>query len=656
MSGLAGPAGGDRTVAPKLAYLPALDGVRALAVGGVMAYHLGLGFLPGGFLGVDLFFVLSGFLISTLLMREHAATGRIALSEFWLRRARRLLPALFLVIAAVAVAALWSSPFDRDRLRGDILSSLFYVANWRFIVEGQSYFQEFASPSPVLHLWSLAIEEQFYGLWPLLTASGLGLVAWRRWGAQVIPVILALGIGLSVIALALTWREADPSAAYYATHTRAHELLVGALAAWMLDRSPGFAALVRRVAPLAAGLAIAVLALFGVLLADSSAVYYFGGSLAFSVAAATLIASLAASAGDRRNLVGRGLSIQPLPWIGMISYGLYLWHWPVILWVTPANTSLTEPLLAVVRVAATLGISALSFFLVERPIRHGRLGSLRLGVPQVAAGALGVALVLSGMTVFATRGALRAPQFVEGNRQLITHVVPDARGAIGLIGDSVAMSFYPGLAERGARDSQTLAAAAFPGCPIGVAEHVAGNGVPFPYADDCPQAVQRGQTGMVDRFQPSVIFWISNRDRFPIRQDGVVLAPASPEWEAAAFGDWDGVLDRLTAKGAKVVLILPFHRAGDDPTACSGDEAWSEECTRPILSINSLRAEYRKWAAEHPEDVVVVDPDPILCPSNPCPDSVAGVTLRSDPVHFTEDGARLFARELVARLPDGFWP
>jgi hypothetical protein len=105
-----------------------------------------------------------------------------------------------------------------------------------------------------------------------------------------------------------------------------------------------------------------------------------------------------------------------------------------------------------------------------------------------------------------------------------------------------------------------------------------------------------------------------------------------------------------------VVLILPFHRAGDDPTACSGDEAWSEECTRPILSINSLRAEYRKWAAEHPEDVVVVDPDPILCPSNPCPDSVAGVTLRSDPVHFTEDGARLFARELVARLPDGFWP
>ncbi len=144
-------------VGGRLAYLPALDGARAIAVGLVMVYHLDLGILRGGFLGVDLFFVLSGFLITTLLIREYTERRRIDLVSFWLRRARRLLPALFLVIAAIAVWAAGSSPFERDQLRWDVLSVLGYVTNWRFIAAEQSYFQEFATPSPVQHLWSLAI-------------------------------------------------------------------------------------------------------------------------------------------------------------------------------------------------------------------------------------------------------------------------------------------------------------------------------------------------------------------------------------------------------------------------------------------------------------------------------------------------------------------
>jgi peptidoglycan/LPS O-acetylase OafA/YrhL len=654
MSGLAAPSA-DAGEASRLAYLPSLDGVRALAVAGVIVYHLNLGFLPGGFLGVDLFFVLSGFLITTLLMREHARTGRIALSQFWLRRARRLLPALFLVIAAIAVAAAWSSPFGREQLRWDILSALFYVTNWRFIIEGQSYFQEFVAPSPVLHLWSLAIEEQFYVIWPLLALGGLVLLRWRP-GGLAIAGILTIAIAGSVVALALSWREADPSAAYYATHTRAHELLVGALAAFLLERSSRFAAAARGAAPVVAGISIAVLAGFGVLMTDSTPAYYFGGSLVFALAAGMLIVSLAAAADDGRNPVERGLSLQPLPWIGAISYGLYLWHWPIILWITPAGTSLDGPMLALARVAAIVVVATLSFYLVERPIRHGRLASMRLGIRQVAAAGLSIAVVLSAVTMYTTRGAQPLPEFLKGNRQLIANEVPDARGAIGLIGDSVAMSLYPGLTYQAALDSQTVAAAVFPGCPVGTQEHVTRNGTPFPFASECPRAVVRGQTSMIKRYTPSVVFWLSNRDRFPIRRDGQLLLPATPEWEDAAFADWDGVLERVTAGGATVVLILPMHRTGDDPAECAGDQAMTDACARPILSINSLRAEYRKWAAGHADLVQVVNPDPIVCRTSPCPGTIGTVTLRRDGVHFSEAGATVFAAQLVAGLPPGVWP
>jgi peptidoglycan/LPS O-acetylase OafA/YrhL len=655
VSGMAG-ASEELGSGERLRYLPALDGARAVAVAGVIGYHLDLAVLPGGFLGVDLFFVLSGFLITSLLMREYTRRGAIDLAAFWVRRARRLLPALFLVIGAIALVAAWSSPFDRTQLRWDILSSLAYATNWRFIAAENSYFGEFAAPSPVLHLWSLAIEEQFYLVWPLVMLGALMLLGRRSGGTRAIVALLVAATATSAILLAQTYDPIDPSAAYYATQTRGHELLVGAIAAVLLEREPAFVTIVRRGAKPMAVISLGVLLAFAVLLSDSSRIYYVGGSLIFSLAAAGLVTALAVTAaGDRSNPVLRVLSLKPLPWVGALSYGLYLWHWPLILWVTPTTTGIDGPLLAATRLAAIVGVAAVSFYLVERPIRRGWLGPIKLRVREVATGATAIAVLLMALAVYNTRGAQPLPVFLSGNRELITSDVPNAVGSVGLVGDSVAMSLYPGLAYEAAGTSRRLVAAAFPGCPVGSAQHLTAEGEAPGFARRCPEITIREQTRLVHDFNPDVIFWLSNRDRLAILQDDEMLRAGSPQWEAAAFADWDAVLARLTAKGASVVLILPFHSTGVDPRACIREASLADPCPGPPLSINALRYEYVRWAARHATSVVVLNPDSVVCPENPCPTSVEGVDLRSDSVHFTEDGARLVIRRLLRLLPAGVW-
>ena len=176
----------------RLAYLPALDGLRALAVAAVVAYHLGFGWASGGFLGVDLFFVISGYLITTLLLSERAATGRIALGDFWVRRFRRLVPPLVVMVAVVIVATrIWGVPEQWASIRGDAIGTLAYVANWWYIIGGESYLDTLLGPSPLRHTWSLAVEEQWYLLWPMAVA---GLLAWR-FGRRFAPLIL-LGAAL----------------------------------------------------------------------------------------------------------------------------------------------------------------------------------------------------------------------------------------------------------------------------------------------------------------------------------------------------------------------------------------------------------------------------------------------------------------------------
>ncbi|GAA1809665.1 acyltransferase [Planosporangium flavigriseum] len=187
-------------------YRPALDGLRAVAVGAVIIYHLRDGLLPGGFLGVDLFFVLSGYLITGLLLDEHARTGHINLATFWARRVRRLMPALLLMVAVAIAVRVWAPLSDWQQRRGDLLATIFYYANWHMIASDQSYFAQFASQSPLRHAWSLAIEEQFYIVWPLLV---LVLLRWRR---RCLPAVFALGAAASAITMIVLYsRRARPA-------------------------------------------------------------------------------------------------------------------------------------------------------------------------------------------------------------------------------------------------------------------------------------------------------------------------------------------------------------------------------------------------------------------------------------------------------------
>ena len=253
-------------------HLPALNGLRGVAVIGVVAYHLQLGWAKGGYLGVDLFFVLSGFLITTLLLEEWVGTGRIGLAAFWGRRARRLLPALFLVVAALALYlvcnALFGGPganglIDLSGLRGDAIATLLYVNNWHLIFAHQSYFAQFSTPSPLQHTWSLAIEEQFYLVWPLVLLLLLHLArrGWRRVG---VVVTVALGVGSSVLMAALFHPGVDPSRIYYGTDTRLFDLMAGATIAFLAASRRQPSARAQRILHVVGPAAAVVLAVFWV--------------------------------------------------------------------------------------------------------------------------------------------------------------------------------------------------------------------------------------------------------------------------------------------------------------------------------------------------------------------------------------------------------
>lgn len=350
-------------------YMPGLDGLRALAVMAVIAYHLDLPWAPGGLLGVCIFLVLSGYLITDILAAQWYNSRSINLKDFWLGRIRRLLPALFTMLGGVM---LWIYLFDPSRLSSlwdEILAAVFYSSNWWLIFQQVSYFDSFGPPSPLGHLWSLAVEEQFYLLWPLLLGLGLCYVPRK---SRLISLITALAIA-SAAAMALIYQPGlDPNRVYYGTDTRAFALLIGAVLALMWPSrqlSTDLSSRQRLKLDAAGGTAlVAVLAMIWFSNQYQSFLYY-GGLVLFSIISAVLVAVLAHPA----SRLGRLFGFPPLRWLGVWSYGIYLWHYPVILLSSPSiNTAGVDMLLAVKQTVLSIILAALSWYFIENPIRHGK--------------------------------------------------------------------------------------------------------------------------------------------------------------------------------------------------------------------------------------------------------------------------------------------
>jgi peptidoglycan/LPS O-acetylase OafA/YrhL len=381
---------------PRLGYRPGLDGLRAIAVAAVFLYHSRIDWMPGGFLGVDLFFVLSGYLITSLLLVEWDARNRIDLRRFWARRARRLLPALVVVVLAALILGAIFARSDLARTRGDAVSSLLYYTNWHLILANHSYFVRMGNPSLLQHLWSLAVEEQFYLVWPLLLVPGLVLVGRRR-----LPFLVVAGIVGSTALMWALYKPSDPSRVYYGTDTRAFLLLMGILLALLW---PAIERL-RRALPLLELLGVMAL-IASVLLfrqmEDFNPTLYRGGDLAAAFCFAVLIAAVA----HPETGIGQALGVAPLRWLGERSYGIYLWHWPVVELMRPGvDIPWTGPGVVIVQATIVLSAAALSYRYVEQPIRTGTLQralaerSRRIRLELVGAGAMGLVGALAVLFV-----------------------------------------------------------------------------------------------------------------------------------------------------------------------------------------------------------------------------------------------------------------
>ena len=358
-----------------MGYLPGLDGVRALAVIGVLLYHADLTWISGGFLGVDVFFVLSGFLITSLILEEFDRSGHVDFGRFYLGRARRLLPALVLMLAVVAVGAAFLWRDAAAQVRADAIASIFYVNNWWYILNDSSYFEFIGRPPLLKHLWSLAVEEQFYLVWPAV--AFLAMRRWGRRGVRWVAIVLAILSTLWMIRLSVANgfpEYADPSRAYFGTDSHAMGLLVGAALAtfWRPGRLKSDVPSGAKAIITATGIAaLATVIGFFLFVGEFSPwMYQQGGFLVLALVVALLIAMATHPASP----LGGWMGTQPWRYIGQRSYGLYLWHWPIFMVTRP---SLDIPLdgipLLVLRLALTFGIAELSYRFVEMPIRRGAI-------------------------------------------------------------------------------------------------------------------------------------------------------------------------------------------------------------------------------------------------------------------------------------------
>ncbi len=628
------------------AYQPALDGVRALAVAAVLVFHGYPAWLPGGFLGVDAFFVLSGFLITGLLLDERERTGRIRLPAFWGRRARRLLPALLLVLVVTAVLGrLTLPPEELPGLRGDALAALAYVANWRMIYRGGDYFAQTAAASPLQHTWSLGIEEQFYLIWPVLLVLAL------RSRAALLAAAVT-GVVASTAASAVLYHPGgDPGRVYYGTDTRAGALLLGcALAALLAGRTPGVPA--RRSARLLAALGTVVLA-WAWLRADGGAAWlYRGGLTGLGLAVAAVLAHLVTAT---RGVAARILSLPPLVWLGRVSYGVYLWHWPLFLVLTADRVGFAGPGLFALRVAVTLLAAGLSFALLERPVRRGTL-SWRTLAPAGAAAAVGITAVIVVATAVPPAGipqpvpagaaapvatppagppaeppSAAEPASPAGPPILRVGRRPGNLPRITILGDSVAWSLGAYLP---ADPALAVSNQAVQGCGIARLPDIRYAGAPHTNYPWCTTWDSRWRSS-VSADDPDVAVILLDRwELMERRINGRYQHLGDPDYDAYITGELSLAVSIAAQGGARAVLLTaPYTRRLERPDG----GLWPEDDPRRVDAWNRLLASV---AATSPAYPTILDLNRVVCPDGRFTWSVAGVRVRSDGLHFTPAGVR----------------
>jgi len=421
----------QRSRASTWVHMPGLDGVRAIAVTGVLVFHAKPEWLPGGFLGVDVFFALSGFLITSLLLAELGETGKVRFGRFYVRRARRLLPALFLVLIATSVLAATVAQDAAARVREDVVAAFFYVTNWWYVLHGQSYFEATGRPPMLQHLWSLAVEEQFYLVWPLLL---FGL--WRLGRVRGVRIGAAVGALASTALMAwIAVRDGmpdvvDASRVYFGTDTHAMTLLVGAVLAtvWTPRRiSTELTERGRQATTLVGFSALAGLIAIFWFVGPQSPALYRGGFLVVALVSTAVVASSAVTGTAFSRLLAR----QPLRWIGERSYGIYLWHWPIFMVLRPGiDIDAAEWQVQVLRFALTLGAAELSYRFVEMPIRRGALGRAWASWRARGNAGLGLRAAAAGIATLAVVAALGM-----GLSSAHEPTVEDALGGLQSVGD-----------------------------------------------------------------------------------------------------------------------------------------------------------------------------------------------------------------------------
>jgi peptidoglycan/LPS O-acetylase OafA/YrhL len=624
---------------PSRDHIAGLDGIRAIAVIGVLGFHAGVAGFGGGLLGVDIFFVLSGYLITSLLVAEWTRTGHLSFLRFYERRARRLLPGLFLLLLLVAVYAHWYAETDTlSELRGDAFSTLAYVANWRFIFSGQSYFVHFGPPSPLLHTWSLAVEEQFYLIWP-----GVALLAMRWRGRRGLAVVAGTGIVLSAILTVVLFRlGVSVSRLYYGTDVRTQELMVGALLALV---APSIVRRAGRGVALAGG-AAALLLLWALhTVSGQGAFLYEGGFLLIATATAGVILLVMVRP---RAVVSRVLATTVLGYIGRISYGLYLYHYPLFLMIDNQHTGLTGSTLLGARLGATLAAAVVSYHCIEMPIRQRRVlpGWHFVAALPIAVGVVVVAIVLSTTApptaaVKPTRAGLFAlPKSPPAGLPPGRHV------RVLLLGDSMALTLGYGLKVNAKRWGATVDNQGQIGCDLDPNSTVNIEGSITKAAQGCAGWPTKWRK-MIDRLDPDVVAVELGRWEVSDRiVDGHWTQIGEPAWDHLYAAELAQAIRILSSKGAHVVIFtLPYIA---QTTEAPNGTPW--DINQPVRT-NDYNALVRQVVARSSGRAKVFDLNRAIDPHGVYTSYLDGVRVRNpDDEHFSTLGGELLRPLILPTL------